>query len=255
MLRRVILSYLKRVADLQQDFAAEVRKRQVDKWEKSQLDKLNPGRVLERRMLEIQKKENSTLHLREAIESPLSRGLELIDQGLITGNEPEFVYAVQKFIEDQPRDKRDALSRKFEEKKVPLSAITSAALPTSEATSMVYEKWHKTNHEDGDLQELYRLKLENKISEPQVKVIAVSLLRGLPHRCIAYYKNQLVSKELAQSKFGEGLTKIPINQYKQYLKEGQDTLELSKDVLRDLVLENLPDRRKDIALRAVGQLD
>lgn len=257
MLRRVILSYLKKCADLQHDFAAEVRKRQIDKWEQSQLDKLDPTRVLERRKLEVQNKERKSILLNQAMENPQTKGLELIAQGLITGKESEFVDAVQKFIEDQPRQNRDALTKQFEEAGVPLREVSLAALPTGEATSMVLDKWRDADHEDGDIQELHRLQLENKITEQQSKVIAVNLIRINPHRCIAFYKRNLVSKEQAESKFGAGIARLPLNHILPYLEEGSSALGLDKETLRDLILDSIPEeksRTRELALQALKQI-
>jgi len=125
MIRRVVASYLKKLADLEHDFTQEVHNRKVDKWEGRQLDKLDPYRVLNRRVKEQRDENKNNIWLQKAIEDPGNAGREYLLQGKIKGVEPEFVDAVEQFINSKPEHLRSGEAASFVLMGVPVQHLVA----------------------------------------------------------------------------------------------------------------------------------
>lgn len=241
MIRRIVASYLKKLADLEHDFAAELRRRKVDKWEGQQLDKLDPERVLHRRVKDLRDKSPSRSWLDAAVKDPTGVGLDLLQQRKIKGDEPEFVEAVTELIEKLQGPSRERRVDEFLSLGVPIRHLVHS-LSTAEARDRVFN----TADPEGPASAL--IDLLESINKDEAKELALEVVQKYPQDCLYLYTWHLLGLEEARKYYALALPKVRNTHMNLFLIKGRSLLQFSRAELLNMINNIKSEKKKKVAL-------
>lgn len=257
MIRRIVASYLKKLADLEDDFAAERRRREeerrrreeelhhskVDKWEEKRLDELDPERVLHRRVKDLRDKSPSRSWLDAAVKDPTGVGLDLLQQRKIQGDEPEFVEAVTELIEKLQGPSRERRVDEFLSLGVPIRHLVQS-LSTEEARERVFN----TKDREGPASALIDLLIIESINQAQAKELASEVVKKYPQDVRLLNSWHLLNLEEARKYYAIALPKVRNTDLNTFLIAGRNSFQFSRAELLNMINNIKSEKKKKVAL-------
>jgi len=252
--KRVILSYLKKLADLEHDFAKEVSRR----WEKGTENVISEA-LHERQKAKFLKsieephkkkfdkvRQDPEFWMNVAVNDPKDSGLRLVSEGKIKGTEKEFVDAVVEYLSDVPEKDREAYINLFVKADVPVGHLRQKF-----SEEQAFEILEKNERPDDMIDVLIDLLYTNRITVKVAENLALKVVDMYPSSVMRLNFNELLSSKEARKYMAPALRTVSILRVEGLVRSAYARLNYTKEELKRLIEKNAPAGIKQKALNVV----